>query len=140
MAPVESAGTRNEYDAYDTPEALALACTNWCSSILDKSVLRDDLGRVRWNSPDVDSISPLILEPCAGKGPFVKAARKTWPDSKVVAVDIRPECEAPCLAAGAVRFAHLDSLTLSGLTIAAADLTVSNPPFKHADELARHFW
>jgi hypothetical protein len=127
MAPGEAAGTRNEDDAYDTPEALALACTEWVSKA----------------SPDpTDPIrgSPLILEPCAGKGPFVKAARKTWPDSKVVAVDIRPECEAPCLEAGAVRFANLDALTLPAATIAAADLTVSNPPFKHADELARHFW
>ena len=126
MAPGEAAGTRNEDDAYDTPEALALACTEWCGKgILDPT--------------DPARGPPLILEPCAGKGPFVKAARKTWPGSKVVAVDIRPECEAVCLEAGAVKFAKLDALTLPPSTIAAADLIITNPPFKLADALARHF-
>ena len=127
MAPGEAAGTRNEDDAYDTPEALALACTEWVS-------------KLRPDPTDPVRGPPLILEPCAGKGPFVKAARKTWPYSKVVAVDIRPECEAPCREAGAVTFACFDSTRMSVATIAAADLIITNPPFKLADELARHFW
>ena len=127
MAPGEAAGTRNEDDAYDTPEVLALACAEWVSKVI----------------PDLTDPAlgpPLILEPCAGKGPFVKAARKTWPGSKVVAVDIRPECEGPCLEAGAVKFACFDSTHLPAATIAAADLIITNPPFKLADALARHFW
>jgi hypothetical protein len=127
MAPGEAAGTRAEDDAYDTPEALALACVEWCVKNLP--------------DPTDPAQGPgFILEPCAGKGPFVKAARNTWPDAKIVAIDIRPECLEPCLQAGAVKFACLDSLALPAATIAAADLIITNPAFKHADALARHFW
>jgi len=128
-APGEAAGTRNEDDAYDTPEALALACTAWCHQLLTRVEV------------------PLILEPCAGNGPFVKAARQVWPCSKIVAIDIRPECRESCVMAGAALdsgggggFHSLDALTLPAGTIGAADLIITNPPFKHADELVRHFW
>ena len=134
MAPGEAAGTRNADDAYDTPEALALACTEWVSKAIP-------------DPTDPARGPPLVLEPCAGKGPFVKAARKTWPDSKIVAIDIRPECRESCVMAGAALdsgggggFHCLDALTLPAATIAAADLIITNPPFKLADALARHFW
>jgi hypothetical protein len=129
-APGEAAGTRNEDDAYDTPEALALACAEWCS-----------------NLANAGTRPLLILEPCAGNGPFVKAARKTWSYSKIVAVDIRPECRESCVMAGAALdsgggggFHALDALTLPAGTIGAADLILTNPPFRRADELVRHFW
>jgi hypothetical protein len=125
-APGEAAGTRAEDDAYDTPEALALACVEWCVKNLP--------------DPTDPAQGPgFILEPCAGKGPFVKAARNTWPDAKIVAIDIRPECQAPNVEAGAI-FACFDSTHLSTATIAAADLIISNFPFKIADELVRRFW
>jgi hypothetical protein len=130
MAPGEAAGTRAEDDAYDTPEALALACTEWCR----------ELWAVPIDPSDPARRPPLVLEPCVGKGPFVKAARNTWPDAKIVAIDIRPECQGPCLEAGAAVFSNTDALVLNAATIAAADLIITNPPFKLADELVRHFW
>jgi hypothetical protein len=124
-APGEASGTRTPDDAYDTPEPLALACAEW---------IRD--GKIGFPL----ARAPLVLEPCAGKGPFVRAARQVWPGAKVVAVDIRPECEADCLAAGAVKFACFGATHLPAATIGAADIIISNWPFKLADELARHFW
>lgn len=129
-APGEAAGTRAEHDAYDTDPALALACVEWVKGV---GLVPD---RTLAN-PDWNPVPPLVLEPTAGGGPFVRAAKKVWPSCKVVAVDIRPECQAPCVEAGAI-FACADSTQLDPKTISRADLIITNPPFKLADELARH--
>jgi hypothetical protein len=120
-APGEVSGSRRELDAYDTPPELALACVQWC---------RGHLG-----VPEV----PLVLDPTAGGGPFAAAAKQVWEGSRVVAVDIRDVCRASCEAHGAT-FACADALTLAPATIKRADLIVTNPPFKLADELVRHLW
>jgi hypothetical protein len=117
----EVSGTRRELDAYDTPSEVALACVEWCHENL--------------KVPE----APLVLDPTAGGGPFAAAARSIWPASRVVAVDIRDVCRATCEAAGAI-FACADALTLAPATIKRADLIVTNPPFKLADELVRHLW
>lgn len=133
-APGVAAGTRNEHDAYDTPQECADACAAW---------LKDH--GVGWD-PGVSGFDgvtplapPLILDPTSGAGPFVVAARKVWPASRVVAVDVRDVCKASCEAAGAI-FACTDARTLEEATIGRADLILTNPPFKLADELARHLW
>jgi len=138
-APGEVAGTRNDHDTYDTDPLVAEACCEW---------LKDHLA-LGWPTPTpaVDATAfpgaPLrhftILEPCAGSGPFVRAARKVWPTSKIGAVDIRGECRDACLAAGADGFWHRGAMTLEPGTVARADLIISNPPFKLADQLARKF-
>ena len=120
-APGEVSGTRRDLDAYDTPPELALACIEWC---------RDHL-----ELPE----TPLVLDPTAGGGPFAAAARSTWPSSRVVAVDIRDVCKTSCEASGAI-FACADALTLAPATIKRADLIVTNPPFKLADELVTWMW
>jgi hypothetical protein len=121
-APGEVSGTRRELDAYDTPPELALACVKWC---------REHLGGI----PE----TPLVLDPTAGGGPFAAAARQVWEKSRVVAVDIRDVCKSSCEAAGAT-FACADALTLNPATIKRADLIVTNPPFKLADELVKWMW
>ena len=120
-APGEVSGTRRDLDAYDTPPEVALACVEWC---------RDHL-----ELPE----TPLVLDPTAGGGPFAAAARSTWPNSRVVAVDIRDVCKTSCEASGAI-FACADALTLAPATTKRADLIITNPPFKLADELVRHLW
>jgi hypothetical protein len=125
MAPGEAAGTRAEHDAYDTDPPLALACVEWLRAH----------GGLTWPGH-----APLILEPTAGGGPFVKGARTVFPSAKIAATDIRPEVQAACLAAGADAFAAGDALTIPPVMIAKADLIVSNPPFKLADQLVRYFW
>jgi hypothetical protein len=120
-APSEVSGTRRDLDAYDTPPELALACVSWCRGHLEISE------------------APLVLDPTAGGGPFVAAARWVWEKSRVVAVDIRDVCKASCEAAGAT-FACADALTLAPATIKRADLIVTNPPFKLADQLVAHLW
>ena len=120
-APGEVSGSRRELDAYDTPPELALACVKWC---------RENL-----TIPE----APLVLDPTAGGGPFAAAARQVWENSRVVAVDIRDVCKASCESSGAT-FACADALTLNPATIKRADLIVTNPPFKLADELVKWMW
>jgi hypothetical protein len=123
-APGEAAGTRNEHDAYDTHVNLALACVAW---------LREN-GAVSWGGH-----GPLIIDPTAGFGPFVAGSRKIFPDARIAAFDLREECKGPCLTAGANVFAHGNALTTAPSMIAKADLIVTNPPFKEADQLAQYF-
>jgi hypothetical protein len=120
-APGEVSGTRRDLDAYDTPPELALACVQWCCEHL--------------GVPEV----PLVLDPTAGGGPFAAAARQVWEGSRVVAVDIRDVCKASCESHGAT-FACADALTLAPATIRRADLIVTNPPFKLADQLTGYLW
>lgn len=123
-APGEAAGTRREHDHYDTDPALALAFVRWCATYLEKRYID----------------APLVLDPMAGGGPYVAAARAVYPGAKIAAVDIREECRAACEAAGATTFHHADALTLPSRAISAVDLIVTNPSFKDADRLVRHFW
>lgn len=123
-APGEAAGTRREHDAYDTPPTCALGCMKW---------LRDS-GMVTWPGH-----APNILDPMAGGGPFVAAADVVFPDSKIVAVDIRPECAASYAGARA-KFVNTDAFVLPPGLIAQCDLIATNPAFKIADRLVRHLW
>lgn len=132
-APGEAAGTRKEHDAYDTPPALALACAEWLEGRLLSTTTPP------FCLPGSDG-TLHILEPTAGGGPFVKAARQTWPKAVIAAVDIRPECQKPCEDAGATIFACADSISLNPKTIHSADLILTNPPFKLADVLARQMY
>lgn len=136
-APGEAAGTRKEHDTYDTPPELALACAEWVRA---RGLIGDapDLQNAHFYPPARSTFR--ILEPTSGGGPFVKAARQTWPHAVIAAIDIRPECQKPCEDAGATIFACADSLTLPSPTIASADLVLTNPPFKLADALVRHFY
>lgn len=124
MAPGEAAGTRRDHDAYDTPPELALACVKW---------LREKSG-MTWPEHSV-----CILDPTSGAGPFAKSADVVFPGSKIVAVDIRGEC-LQHFAGGRITFACANALELPAALISKADLIVTNPPFKLADQLARHFW
>jgi 3'-phosphoadenosine 5'-phosphosulfate sulfotransferase (PAPS reductase)/FAD synthetase len=126
-APGEVSGTRRADDAYDTHPALALACVEWIrrAGLVPEAPVAG---------------STRILEPTAGGGPFVAAARQSWPDADIAAVDIREECRAACFAAGAAKFACADALALPVGVISRADLILTNPPFKLADRLARHFF
>jgi hypothetical protein len=124
-APGELAGTRIPDDAYDTDPALALACCEWLAGPFP--------GQRGY------PVSPNILDPTAGNGPFAKAADVVWPHAKTVAVDIRPECAASYVG-GRAKFVCTDAFILPPALIAQVDLIVTNPPFKRADELVRYFW
>src|SRR5690348_187756 len=51
-----------------------------------------------------------IIEPSAGQGNFVRAAREVWPNARIIAVDIHKAYEKACLAAGADEFICADTL------------------------------
>ena len=68
-----------------------------------------------------------ILEPGAGTGNFVAAARATWPDVHITALDINPSYEEQCKKQGADEFYHTDYTTSSPSL--GFDLIIGNPPY-----------
>ncbi len=117
------AAERAELDAYATPLPLARAICQY----LRRTAAGDQ--------PDE------IMEPSAGQGPFVVAARETWPEAHVTAVDIDPACRAPLKAAGAhvvlveewvglARKLALHQVKKSPAT----RLVIGNPPYREAQE------
>lgn len=95
---------RNEGDSYFTPDALALAICRRLGETL---------------TPD------LVIEPSAGAGAFVRAARATWPQSQIVAVEPNGFGALLGLAdmVGACSWEAWDE------PIATAALILGNPPY-----------
>jgi len=76
-------------------------------------------------------ISPQqIIEPHAGLGAFVDAARATWPESYILAVDIDDKLECP----NSSRSVMGNSLHITG----KFDLVLGNPPYRDAEKHATH--
>lgn len=129
---------RREYDAYDTDPVLALACASW----VNKWVIGERSGGLS----EVLGPPPLnILEPMAGTGPFVAASRAVWPDSKIVATDLRTVDQigaerAKGLEAATMTKLGVDAFTLPPALLAKVDLVISNPAFTEADKLVRFLW
>ena len=113
---------RRADDSYDTHPSVALAC-------------------VRWLAKEEGHTAPArILDPTAGAGPFVRAARACWPDAKIAAVDIRGDVQAEAHAAGADLSLTADALQIPADLVGMADLIVTNPPFCIADQLLLHLY
>jgi predicted RNA methylase len=76
-----------------------------------------------------------ILEPTAGAGAFVKAAKRTWPDAHVTAIEINSR-EVPNLEAAGADVIHAgDATTLLPKAKKKYDLILTNPPFSLAERL-----
>jgi hypothetical protein len=73
---------RIENDNYPTEQSLADAICVSLQGLLPVS-------------PDV------VVEPSAGDGAFVQAARRAWPNTYIEAIELRPECREPLIKAGA---------------------------------------
>lgn len=109
---VTPVSTRRERENYPTPPDVALAITRRVAEIV---------GAVRF-----------VIEPSAGSGSFVRAAREVFPKALISAVDIREEVREECLAAGADGFwaeDWLDYLCTLG-TLDPDTLVLGNPPFR----------
>jgi hypothetical protein len=119
VSRARAAGERILLDAYQTPEPLALAI---CGA------LRRAIG-----DPEE------IIEPSAGAGAFVGAARATWPDAHITAVEVADGRKSACLAAGANVFIRQCWVeTAIGLANYQTPegkprLVVGNPPFREAE-------
>jgi hypothetical protein len=103
-------------DAYLTPYPLALAiCVR----------LRDDWGL----NPSV------VVEPSAGRGAFVRAAREVWPGARIIAIDVDERSRGPCLRAGASSFIRASWPKVARLLAGyrgGSLLIVGNPPYRQA--------
>lgn len=80
----------------------------------------------------LDDTPRFIVEPSAGSGSFLAAAREVWPDAFMLAVDIDPGSSA---REHADRFVNRDWLEVSR-EIRDVDLILGNPPFKGTTGIA----
>jgi SAM-dependent methyltransferase len=112
---------RRPLDAYMTPPALALAI---CRRVADTIWLPRSSHPLR------------VLEPGAGTGNFVRAAKETWLNAMVTALDINDEYADACLKAGASGFYEGDFLRepFGEPHDDIYDLVIGNPPFAKAEE------
>jgi hypothetical protein len=116
MSRAKAAAERVALDFYATPDALALAiCQHVATGI---------------------ATPRAVVEPSAGRGAFVRAIRATWPDSKVMAVEIDPENlsalwdpRLDVVVDDWARFA-----TAAAESLAPPDLIIGNPPYRQAQE------
>lgn len=114
MSRALAAADRRALDAYSTPDALADAI---CARLARAS-----------------RIPATVVEPSAGRGPFVRAARRAWPKAHVIAVEVDPNM----LGALGVSGAH--TVVLRGWEAYATQvsgrlrprLIVGNPPYRQA--------
>ncbi len=119
MSRARAAAERLPLDAYQTPAPLALAI---CADLLR-----------RGEDPEE------IIEPSAGEGSFVAAARATWPNAHITAVELDGSKKQVCLAAGAQVFIRQCWVeTAIGLANYQSPegkprLVVGNPPFREAE-------
>lgn len=110
-APAEG---RRKDDAYMTPQPLADAIVAGLPFVPE--------GR-------------LVIEPSCGDGRFVRAMRAAWPGTKILAVDVRPECRAQALAAGADVFMCGDWPAIAAKLKAKGAqpvVVIGNPPYNDA--------
>ena len=115
MSRAKTETERNALDFYATPDALASAI---CEHLR--------------------SFSPAyVVEPSAGHGPFVRAAKAAWPDAFVCAIDVCGDRLAALRAAGAdvaVEFNWLDWARSPRLVQHDGPvLIIGNPPFREAE-------
>ena len=124
MSRALAAAERLPLDAYATPAELALAICR----------------RVRGVSGRLPAIT-TILEPSAGQGPFVRAAREVWPEAHITAVDL-DERTKPLLAAAGANLVLVEDWPQLARKLAneqtedAVDtrLVIGNPPYREAEE------
>lgn len=104
---------RLKADAYLTPERLA------------RAIVR--------NYEQRGETPKLIIEPSAGRGSFVKALRRYYPNTEIVAVELRPECKGVLKGLGADRVLIGDWLHLYKKFVGEKGvLVIGNPPYSAA--------
>jgi hypothetical protein len=110
---------RNKHDFYPTPLPLAKAiCWRLGSLYHDKF--------------------DHVIEPSAGTGNFVVAAKWVWPHKPLAAIEINGANEKDCLGAGANSFTCGDFTTvLRAWKPGGVAMVVGNPPFSLASEHAQ---
>lgn len=123
--PNEQCERCKELDVCPTPPELALAICRRVSEVCN------------WPGDAENIRSPRILEPSAGDGAFVRAARQVWPGAEITAVEIRDQCAQKLWDVGASLVVTGDlAHTLKDLC-QPFDLCIGNPPFSVAENHIR---
>lgn len=78
-----------------------------------------------------------IVEPSAGTGNFIRAAKQVWPEALVMAVDIHPEHHRDLALAGAATYLTGDWMK-QDVRQFRPDLDLGNPPFSQAEPHTNH--
>jgi len=76
----------------------------------------------------------LWLDPCAGDGAIIKAARMLEPDTRWRATELREECAEVLSAIPNCTMEIKNFLTPSALPAELADVVLMNPPYRLAQE------
>ena len=106
---------RREHDFYPTPQPLCDAVCKRLAEILPAPT--------------------YIIEPSAGSGNFVRAARPTWSKIPIYALDVREECREQCKSAGADDFILHDWPSfVECYDLQPGGLILGNPPFNQAKD------
>jgi len=113
MSSTNRGGARRDGDTYYTPDAVARACVTTLPS---------------------PQTGEWILEPSAGGGAFMRAAKTRWPAANILGVDIDPY--APIAYAADFRVLCVDFLQYNPPTKPA--WVIGNPPFSDAEAHVRH--
>lgn len=106
-------------DNYPTPQPLADAI---CACLISERIV---------HCPE------QIIEPSAGEGVFVRAARRAWPQAHIAAIDVR-QTQRECVAAGANVFwtgdwvQALDCLDMLVMHPFEPVVVLGNPPYSFA--------
>ena len=125
-----------EMEICPTPPEVALAICHAVKQYLSRTPTKDAEGRA-----SALPTYPVIVEPSAGSGAFVKACLDVWPGAHVRAVEPREGEHDALRAAGAEQ---VYSTTLEGfignggdVVLQEADLVIGNPPFSKFTEHVR---
>lgn len=107
---------RLQYDSYSTPLGLAHAITARLATLIPEPA--------------------LVVEPSAGTGPFIVAARQQWPHAAIHAVDFDRRVERKCRVAGADAVYSMDWIDYAAKFEPddAPVLVLGNVPYLHAQE------
>lgn len=117
MSRAKPVAEREALDFYATPQPLADAICYHISGC--------GIWRLNWHT---------VVEPSAGHGPFVRAARREFPGACVIAVDVDPAKEPQLREAGAHIVVIRDWRHYArAATVTGPTLVIGNPPFREAE-------
>jgi hypothetical protein len=127
---------RRDRDLYETPIPCATALCNRVARLLPQPVEPVPDSFDHGDGPAMRQRPMRIIEPSAGGGHFVQAARAVWADSKILAVDLHASNAVKLQAVGVT--SYIVGRWQDQNEVMDADLHIGNPPYSEAEEHVAH--